>query len=490
MLIPKGILLLPPNGNAGISRTTLSKESFCWRENWGNRFESLWWLLHKFAFLNAGSIDIGESLGAKSANKDTLRYRNMSDLRYFKMIMPEKMSIVFGIDEKFIDECVVSAYLTDDEIENLSSSSLRFCNLCLQEGFHSTIFQLLVFNKCPIHHENLIGHCPACKHEIPYQLNVEAFRKPYSCSECHSALSRAIVTENKSLKLSKDREKVFSLISDWLKRRLRLQIGKRGILSENELKTPVLKNQQSFHDKSRLIIYWMEALGSELKLRKILAEQSVQRDIHSIVEFKSIVEEPKAVASKKYIQRPNLFGNDWNRELLGIYKAIRRHFVKTQLRKHTKCVWKYSRRDLWDKDLSFQEGQVCRSANAYLLWRMCLEGVAHPLALFRRYRSLDAFGSYLQWDLPSNLLPLPVLKRIFALDCYWLFYECKLLANIFHANNIYSFRSRYLTKQLTPYWMMVKVEGSTTNIIEFHWWIDKQILKNHKSLRKLEKRIV
>lgn len=139
-----------------------------------------------------------------------------------------------------------------------------------------------------------------------------------------------------------------------------------------------------------------------------------------------------------------MFGSEWNRELLEIYKAIGRHFLKTQMRGHLKCIQSCGRKLWWDSFMLICKGRICRSANAYLIWRMYFEGVNHPIKLFGKHRPKSLVGPRIQWNPPSYLLPAPILKRIFAFECYWLFYECKLLANEFNDNGVYSFNRRYV----------------------------------------------
>lgn len=467
MLTPKGVLLLPPNGNAGIIRSTHGAESFCWRVGWICRYESLWSLLHKFALLNAvGSIGIGESLGVELRGSNNLRYRNRADLRYFNAFDPAKLAIIFRTDEERIKEGVLLAYLKQQEVEVLGSDCLRFCASCLREGFHSAIYQLLIFNKCPLHHEDLTANCPNCRSEIPYKFSTIAFKKPYSCSKCQFLLSEAVVVENKKLAQPKIREEILGAVSDWLKKRLRLQIASRPLSKSSDLQNSTFKEQwKTFEqDKSRLITYWIDVFAVRAKFNEMLFEKCAQKDIHSLVNFRAIVKK-REINDSRIIERQNLLNKEWNRELSAIYKTIRRHFIKTQLREHRKCVWKYSRESLWNKDDSLRKGRICKSANAYLLWRMSIEGVKHPLALIRRYRTPAILDAYLHWDAPDNFLSSALLKRIFALDCYWLFYECKLLADIFHTHHIYSFNTRYVTCRSTPYWMAVKSNQKKENFI-------------------------
>lgn len=111
MSIPKGILLPPAIRKEDNAFSKLGAGSFCWRDGWGSRYESLWSLLHKFALLNAAdSIGIREVLSVEPTNNDALRYRNRADLRYFGALDPAKLAIVFRSSKELIDESVVSRH--------------------------------------------------------------------------------------------------------------------------------------------------------------------------------------------------------------------------------------------------------------------------------------------------------------------------------------------------------------------------------------------
>ncbi|MGI8468033.1 MAG: hypothetical protein ACR2N3_06225 [Pyrinomonadaceae bacterium] len=241
--------------------------------------------------------------------------------------------------------------------------------------------------------------------------------------------------------------------------------------------------QQPLYNISRLITYRFNIFETKGKLREILSREIFFKEIHSTVYLVSNNNQLKISNSSSLGKRQNLFAEEWNRELLGIYKSIGRYFIKTRLCEHLKCIRDCGKRVWWDRHISTCGGRICRSANAYLLWRMCFEGLNHPMVLFGKYRSLSLAGPLIQWDPPSYLLPLPVLKRVFALECYWLFYECKLAADILSANGVYSFNTKYITRRLMPHWIVIRSDIKD-NLTEFHWWIDKEILRKQHEVHK------
>jgi hypothetical protein len=129
-------------------------------------------------------------------------------------------------------------------------------------------------------------------------------------------------------------------------------------------------------------------------LKGILSKQHSGSGLHLKTTFKSSGSSLKLLnKNQQDKQRQDLFGNEWNRELLKIYKAIGRHFLKTQLRGHLKCIQSCGRKLWWNSFTLTCKGRICRSANAYLIWRMYFEGVDHPVTLFRETQTEVARGS-------------------------------------------------------------------------------------------------
>jgi hypothetical protein len=377
----------------------------------------LWSLLHKFALLNsAGSIIIRNCLGEKLSNPYNLDYRNRADLRYLGSLDQKKLAVAFRCSEKFIDESVVSTYVKFNEIHSLTCEYLRFCRDCLKQGFHSTIFQILLFEKCPIHHKDLKASCPNCNNQIPYRLNVNAFKRPYSCPQCRLLFSRSLLTlTNKKMGKFEAREASLRPISVWLLRRLSANTVDKVLPQQNVKNIFIFDNIRSDFDVSRLITYWSDLFLPNGKLKELLSRQNSNNDLHLKTTFGSFGSSLKLLnKNQQDEQRQDLFGTEWNRELLKIYKAIGRHFIKTQLYEHLKCIQNCGRKLWWDSLTLACKGRICCAANAYLMWRMYFEGVNHPITLFGKHRTKSVVGPLIQWDPPSYLLPTSILKRIFA----------------------------------------------------------------------------
>jgi hypothetical protein len=464
---------------------TMDSSSFCWRSDWVSRYESLWSLLHKFAFLNAVKADsIREIFGANpnvTAWSSMWLNRNRDDLRYLDGLDQAKLAEVFRLKEKIVGESVVTSFVKRNEVQTLSCASLRYCRTCLQNGFHSAIYQLLFLVKCPVHAEKFVTTCVNCENEIPYRLTQKAFKLPYGCSAC-KFMPRLIMPAERDIQLIKEselRNSQLRLISNWLVYRFKAETVEKLVQQDKNYELNVLQINRKFSKElssnitSNLIDYWLDVFNPTPRLRKILEKQVAKvKDIHIKIILKSkMVESP---------QKADLFGVLWDRELYSIFKSISRYLVKTQLKKHINCIKEYGRNIWWDKYAVSSKGRICPSANAFILWRMYYEDLDHPIKLFKKFKGFIMSKPRICWIPPNYNLSETILKRIFALECYWLFYECKLLAESLSLQKLYSFNRRALTTRYFPHWIILP-NSDKAECSEIHWWVKKDRLKTLKN---------
>jgi hypothetical protein len=71
--------------------------------------------------------------------------------------------------------------------QDMRSESFRSCDLCLEVGYHSAIFQLQPLAECPIHRLPLKAGCPKCGQRVLDTL-AEGGTMPYSCRGCGAQL--------------------------------------------------------------------------------------------------------------------------------------------------------------------------------------------------------------------------------------------------------------------------------------------------------------
>jgi hypothetical protein len=112
---------------------------------------------------------------------------------------------------------------------------------------------------------------------------------------------------------------------------------------------------------------------------------------------------------------------------------------------------------------------------------MYFEGLGHPVNLFKKYKGSPLYRTHINWNPPSYDSSESVLKRLFAFECYWVFFECLSIAKTLNSNNTYSFNTFSIEKNYIPYWIIApRVQGKITNRFDFHYWLNKAELKQLK----------
>lgn len=424
--------------------------NYCWRSDLVSRYESLWSILQKFALLNAiETVEIREIFGQSPFNTDVSNWSwgNREDLKQFGGLDFYKLVECFQRDTLKIDESVVTPFVRYSEISSLGCKNLRFCEKCFRDGFHSALYQLLFFTKCPIHNEQFTTYCPGCKREIPYLLGSKSFKKPYGCPNCSFIFCNLLSKLGCRLPEVKGREKILQTISEWLFVRTRARNIEKNIKTTNNLGK--LENGTD-NITSSLIMFWSDIFKVDEELQVTLNRQ-ISKNSNTIgirICFRSV-----SLKDKK--ERTDLFDKDFDKELYGIYKSIGRHILKTRLKDHSSCIEDCGRNLWWDRYALDCKGRICVYANAFLLWRMYYESLDHPILLFKKFKGKVPERAHIYWEPPSYKFSEAVLKRIFALECFWVFYECKLLAEKFNAQGIYSFNTaQHITNSFVPHWLV------------------------------------
>lgn len=152
------------------------------RPGTNSRYESLWSRLHKLAYLNAASLqDIQNLVGVRDAPHDRDAWTDTSEtLAGFGWLAPEKLCTAFGIGEEELRLSVCHAYRIQCNGDT-PAGFLRYCPACIEQGFHTAVFQLSGVVRCPVHRLALRGACPVCKKGISYRLRSRMLSNPYGC---------------------------------------------------------------------------------------------------------------------------------------------------------------------------------------------------------------------------------------------------------------------------------------------------------------------
>lgn len=71
-----------------------------------------------------------------------------------------------------------------------SDAHLRYCPMCLRDGFQSAVFQIDALQICPIHGQSLQEACPHCAAPTAaYAVTAEGFDRPFHCHACGGPLA-------------------------------------------------------------------------------------------------------------------------------------------------------------------------------------------------------------------------------------------------------------------------------------------------------------
>ncbi len=457
-------------------------KNYCWRKNLVSPYESLWSILHKFASLNAANASSVRSIfGKDSDHIDTAnhwKWNERDDLRYFGGLDPLKVAQITNLEDQVIKESVIQTFIKQNERQSHSCTVLRFCKSCLQAGFHSSLFQLLFLKNCPFHKEEFLTRCPNCGEEISYRLNNNALKKPYGCAKCSKVFYQALLKIGYRIPVVKERDQILELIGNWLINRVKRETLGRT-LNINNSGSSVFFLERKNKTISNLIRYWIDAFNPSDRVNQALKHQiSDSRNSYVKIPFR-VINENKS--------RTDLFGKEWDQDLYGIYKSIGRHLKKTCLAEHVKCIENFGRNLWWDKYALSRDGKICEFANAFLLWRMYFEGLDHPSLLFKKFKGYGFGRLHIEWQPPNLGFSESILKRIFAIECSWAFFECILIANRFHRRDSYSFNWVYLNKSFTPYWIVEPIlKEKRVSYYNFHYWIDYSELKERESFKSFE----
>lgn len=441
---------------------------FCWRADLVNRYESLWSIMHKFALLNAvKAMDIRKIFahGTKgSSSYYSWNWKNRDDLRYLVGLDTLKLLTALNLSENFLNESVVSSFVKQNEIKTLSCETLRFCRSCLQSGFHSSLYQLLFFSKCPIHKEKFITQCPNCGSEISYRLKNDAFKKPYGCSKCRIIFCPSLSKTGGKLIIEEGSEARLESISNWLLCRREFETVECSLKPDTTYEFSITRKNEII---SHLSVFWSNIIKFPGGLKSILEKQLPVSNNFIRVKI-------RFNATKADKERSDLFGGKWDKELHSIYKSIARHFIKTQLFKHIKCINSVGRNTWWGHYVLSCSGKICVYSNAFLLWRMYFEGIDHPADLFRKYKGNSNYRTHIDWQPPTYNCSEAVLKRLFAFECYWMLFECLSIAKTLNSKNIYSFNTFNIKKENILYWIIMPIlQGKITDYYDFYYWLSK-----------------
>lgn len=155
-----------------------------WRAGTSSQFESNWSKLHKFAYLNhVDSIQIKTSLcGDEWGLKPHCWGKKTGQLLYPGHFSPRRLISAFRASEDSLKNGWIQSHLsTDHSMSGIHALTLRYCPDCIQQGYHSPLYQMSWITRCPVHDVPLSESCPSCGQFIGLTLTNHDFVTPYGC---------------------------------------------------------------------------------------------------------------------------------------------------------------------------------------------------------------------------------------------------------------------------------------------------------------------
>lgn len=96
---------------------------------------------------------------------------------------------------------------------------LRFCPICLSNGFHSLWFQFSAMQECPMHGCLLTDRCQSCGTLVgAYRFTAKLFATPFKCPECSGWIAGAPFIHGSGEDLRRHRSSIefaFAPVSTW-----------------------------------------------------------------------------------------------------------------------------------------------------------------------------------------------------------------------------------------------------------------------------------
>ncbi|HZW23992.1 MAG TPA: hypothetical protein VFF26_00780 [Gallionella sp.] len=468
---------------------------YTWDESWGLPYESLWSLLHKFSLLN--HISLAEC--KRILKPDDAHGEFITELG--GKLSVNKLGSILGI-EGGLGQNLVHKIVHQSDRSWLVSPQLRSCQECLRYGYHSVFHQILSIKKCPVHQTELtIISCDFCGRSDRYDSFSRLGNSPYTCPHCgrahwHPYDDTSGLSLRKLLALTGEQKGKLDALHDWfvasakiapygasLKRwegmagstSIGLRAQRKSIYELRGHEIPIFRGQITGlyppvsvscslrNNTSRSIVQY-GAPGHRSQLRGFECHEPRFSDIGILC-----LELDKA--------------QDFQTSLRQVYKSIRRNIAKVFLNMaHRRCANSIERA-LWWEPTANSNTRICPWAFAYLFWRRNWE-------IRMRTNSPNKYANWKNFLFVNISDGDPVQNewttlRIFALECYWTFQECVLLARGMHRQQNFSWDPELIRGRLIPYWHINNLESSEPPSI--YWWcrqpIHSKAFRLHGSLK-------
>lgn len=140
--------------------------------------ESLWSIVNRFVWLNRPTFKEANEFFEGAIDRRSLFYSKKAPI-----LGDEDVGVsgdafkCISLSQRKVSNAVLPSFLRN-------VSSIRFCPDCASQGFHATVFQLPILDRCPAHDAPLESKCPSCGHTIDSYFSNDTVKHPYACKRC------------------------------------------------------------------------------------------------------------------------------------------------------------------------------------------------------------------------------------------------------------------------------------------------------------------
>jgi hypothetical protein len=163
-----------------------------WRKEWTHEFETPWSIFEKISYANnAERNSILRELGNNHVkNIKALIGDKWREFIFLNGFDKDRLELLMEINLHEQNEISVNrliSFLQDYRVMPYKwfFEHVRWCNECIQSGFHSWFHQFILINKCPYHDCDLLEKCPRCSSQILFLLSNKSLSNPFVCKCGH-----------------------------------------------------------------------------------------------------------------------------------------------------------------------------------------------------------------------------------------------------------------------------------------------------------------
>lgn len=415
------------------------KPRYCFRTEWINLCESLYAVVSKFSLANALPFNKIVDLIADPHYARALGVSLFAKDRFDFLVMQR----LFGLSNLALREAF---WPFDDSIgPESASSTLRYCQQCICDGYHSAVYQCLLLERCPIHDTPFVDRCrnTQCNKAVDYKMTSKTFSNPFGCSYCGAKLFESSdLPRLRFPSVAPDNiAKVYTSIAV-IGRKTRNIVWARNV-NFDSINTGRATSAFSGPSTARTVddecLDLINAID-ELRFPTELTENAEQR--LPLFEVRGNTN-PQAERTRWIGSEPTKnhhilksasdgpwFSDDLKLRLITpAYKAIRRHIWRHLAREHRRCAI-VSAKKIWWSMRNENTVPICEDTYAFLNWRMQWEGLSAPQQLFLRPTHAP-YGLVIWLSNSAPILPFDwtiesrnwATERVFAMECMWSFYN-------------------------------------------------------------------